>query len=310
MTKAALAGSILFLAAFSLLFAPIEVQAQDPAAQVEGEKQAEKARGPRTGLEIGLSGALILLNTTPKSRGQISWSGNLVSAAERGGIDILLENPLGFSASLAYFISPALGICLEADIPNTQSFDIADASFYEVAWFSDKTHGQVPGGWRATGHFSVTAFSLDLIWRFFRRPTFDAYLKAGPSFYTGKFDAVTKYGLGWSWADRLGDFDYFPVDISISEKIEQIDFNLGAGFDIRLGNTFIIFGEIGLFHGRKVPGNWVLQPGIYQGAIVTTDTLNLTPAEIEAIDFTANMKNLSPVRPFFTKLALGVKVAL
>ena len=310
MTKAALAGSVVFLSVFFLFFAPIEVRAMNPAASIEDETRPEKASGPRSGWEIGLSGGMKFLGSPAQnSRGQISWSGNLVSAAERGGIDLSLENPFGFSASLAYFFSPALGICLQADIPNTQSFDIASASFYEVAWFSDKTHGQVQGGWQATGNFSVTAFSLDLVWRLFRRPTFDAYLKAGPSFFTGKFDAATKYGLGWTWADRLGDFDYFPVDISISEKIKKIDLNFSAGFDVRLGNTFIVFGEFGYFRGMTVPGKWILQPGSYQGAIEPTETLNLTPAEIENIDFTAHMKRL-PGKPFFTKLALGVKVAL
>ncbi|MGD0783718.1 MAG: outer membrane beta-barrel protein, partial [Candidatus Aminicenantales bacterium] len=275
------------------------VQKAEPLQKsIAGEERAETAGGLRPGLEIGLSGGMGFPSFTGGSGSFTNtWSYNLLqTATETGNLVFSLKNPVTLSGSFAYFFTPSIGIRLQVDYPLKQSIESGTMD-YTLSWkwtISPTTYSLSPSpSWGVTGDFSVIPISLNGVLRFPLGSTIDAYITAGPTYFMGTINASTTMGLGWSWMSGSDQhIDYFPVPLTISQSINGIGFNAGAGLDIRLGDVFGIFLEAAYFAGPSSSQNWIAQPGSYPSQISTLYTLPLTQAMIDSLDLS---KRVSPL---------------
>ena len=106
--------------------------------------------------------------------------------------------------------------------------------------------------------------SFDLVYRF-PSSSFCPYVNAGLSMFLGSFKADTTvgWGLAWEVGPSTMTIDYAKVAASIDEKLNGLGFNLGAGFDQRLGAGLAVTLDAAYFLGKKSDFGWNVAPGLY-----------------------------------------------
>jgi hypothetical protein len=191
------------------------------------------------------------------------WTIGFVNGHEEGEIKHKVNNPFGLGLSVGYFLSEGLGFRLRLDpgfgqkISGGQSLYAVDFS----GWGDMISYGDE---WDVSGSLSVMPLSFDLVYRF-PSSSFCPYVNAGLSMFLGSFKADTTVGWGFAWevGPSTMTIDYAKVAASIDEKLNGLGFNLGAGFDLRLGAGLAITLDAAYFLGKKSDFGWNVAPGLY-----------------------------------------------
>jgi len=191
------------------------------------------------------------------------WTIGFVNGHEEGEIKHKVNNPFGLGLSVGYFLSEGLGFRLRLDpgfgqkISGGQSLYAVDFS----GWGDMISYGDE---WDVSGSLSVMPLSFDLVYRF-PSSSFCPYVNAGLSMFLGSFKADTTvgWGLAWEVGPSTMTIDYAKVAASIDEKLNGLGFNLGAGFDLRLGAGLAVTLDAAYFLGKKSDFGWNVAPGLY-----------------------------------------------
>jgi len=191
------------------------------------------------------------------------WTIGFVNGHEEGEIKHKVNNPFGLGLSVGYFLSEGLGFRLRLDpgfgqkISGGQSLYAVDFS----GWGDMISYGDE---WDVSGSLSVMPLSFDLVYRF-PSSSFCPYVNAGLSMFLGSFKADTTVGWGFAWevGPSTMTIDYAKVAASIDEKLNGLGFNLGAGFDLRLGAGLAVTLDAAYFLGKKSDFGWNVAPGLY-----------------------------------------------
>jgi hypothetical protein len=283
------------------------------ATPARTETFRESSGEPRGGLEIGLSGGLAL-SSFKSGAGSFTdtWGAyySLQSVTETGSLNFSLGNSIDLAASLAYFFTPQIGIRFQFDMPFKRTFS-SGLMDYNMSWnwygYSTYTRNS---SYDVTGDTSVIPLSLNGVFRFPMGASMDAYITGGPTYFMGKVNAATKMGLGWTWlAGSTQYIDYFPVPLNISESVNGIGFNVGAGLDLKIGETLKAFIEANYFMGPSKSLSWIAQPGTYPSTLSAGFNLNVDQATIDDLSLSTRMSALD-VKMSFLKLAAGIKIGL
>ena len=235
------------------------------------------------------------------------WTIGFVNGHEEGEIKHKVNNPFGLGLSVGYFLSEGLGFRLRLDpgfgqkISGGQSLYAVDFS----GWGDMISYGDE---WDVSGSLSVMPLSFDLVYRF-PSSSFCPYVNAGLSMFLGSFKADTTvgWGLAWEVGPSTMTIDYAKVAASIDEKLNGLGFNLGAGFDLRLGAGLAVTLDVAYFLGKKSDLGWRVAPGLYDFKYHTGDSVNFDQNTAQRL---SDVLGSVQVSLSFFKVLVGIKLLL
>jgi opacity protein-like surface antigen len=286
--------------------APVEAP---PQPAVRHPAPSYSLGGPKVevGLGFGMGFGSFVTETSSYS---YNWGPFYVlqTVNETGNLSHTLKSPMGLGFSLAYYFGQGLGVKVRVDMNFKQDFGDDSVSDYLLtwSWFSGGPYSR-DNSWPITGDMSILPISLDIVYKFQTEGSFQPYVNAGVSIFTGKLNASTY--TGWSASLVSGPIqyiDYAAVPLEITdESLSSVGANFGLGVDIFFSPSIAFNLDAAYFLGKSFDLQWMPVPGNYQGILGNFNFNNLTADAL--IDITDNITPLT-VKTSFFKVMAGFKV--
>jgi outer membrane protein W len=236
-----------------------------------------------------------------------SYTISFVDGVDQEEIRHKLKNPFGLGLSFGYFFSQGLGLRVRVD-PNFGQNISGGQSLFTVDFTGGGSAFSYSDEWAVSGSLSALPLSFDLVYRF-PSGMFSPYFNAGLSYFLASFKADTTVGWGYAWyiGPSTMTIDYAQVPASIDEKLSGLGFNLGAGFDLRLGAGLAVTVDVAYFLGKKSDLDWSVAPGQYYFKYHPGESIGFT--ENVAQQLSSAMGTVQVNLSFF-KILVGIKLLL
>jgi outer membrane protein W len=236
-----------------------------------------------------------------------NWTVGFVNGHDEGEIKHKVNNPFGLGLSFSYFFSEGLGFRLRVD-PNLGQKISEGKSSYAVDFTGGGSTYSYVDEWAVSGSLSAMPLSFDLVYRF-PSGMFSPYVNAGLSYFLASFKTDTTVGWGYAWyiGPSTMTIDYAQVPASIDEQLSGLGFNLGAGFDLRLGAGLAVTVDAAYFLGKKSDLGWYVAPGQYDYKYHSGDSINFSQGTAQHL---SDILGTVQVNLSFFKILVGIKLLL
>lgn len=298
----------------------VEIQEEKPPVKPEEvKKPAEPTAKPTLPVEplrkeqpkgdFAIMGGLAMGSFIPDTSSYSdSWNESILkSVTESGTIVHKIDKPLGIGISFSYLFLGGLGIQARVDYNLSKRFIPEESSSdYTITWSWTNTGPySKEKNWAATGEISVIPLSLNLIYKVRSGGFIVPYISGGVSYFTGKVNADTYRGYGFTWTDETNRYiDYLDIPLVIDTSLSGIGFNAGGGLDLVFTPNIALSVEAVYFIGKTIEEFWNPVPGIYSGNNFPDVTWTVEQEFMESI-----IEEVPPleIKTSFLKLQAGIK---